>query len=315
MRLKQIAVVACATVLPFSFSGPAQASSDSALLSAILKQAIAQLLQQQTINTTIDGGLEEVRTEVEQSSKRAATAIMNGQIDIYNQQNQKDQQASTFCQEEQTLPTKISKATVQKAYSRQSTSYNDFNSAQATHEPAKFTREKNEQVLKNITSTCDVRILPPVGKKDVSNNMACTDDQVKVITDVATGRKPLPQPPAAFKNTDIGETLKREIDTYNLRMSAVENVIGTSVSEERDAELTAYEKLFASPTIDEINAMSGTGGVSRDALVMQQLNNQLLLRLYKETIESNRLAAIQISQREEQHRREISQLLSNSGRQ
>ena len=92
-------------------------------------------------------------------------------------------------------------------------------------------------------------------------------------------------------------------------------MIGTSVSEERDAELTAYEKLFASPTIDEINAMSGTGGVSRDALVMQQLNNQLLLRLYKEMIESNRLAAIQISQREEQHRREISQLLSNSGRQ
>jgi hypothetical protein len=61
--------------------------------------------------------------------------------------------------------------------------------------------------------------------------------------------------------------------------------------------------------------MSGTGGISRDALVQQQIQNQLLLNIFKEMVETRRLLAIQVAQREEDHRKQIGALISNSGRQ
>lgn len=324
MRIKQLLVATIFASVPL-FAPVKAYASDTAALLAILEQAIMQLLQQQILTQTTEDGLgnvEEAVKSTEQTikveSEANARAIMNGQVDIYNQQNQKDQQASTFCQEDQVLATQIGKAVTQKTYSRQTNMYNKYNSAEAIREPAKFTARHNRQVKENITPACDPRMLPPVGKKDLDNGstpMSCTETQIELATAVASGRKPAPQPPESLKNTDVGEVLQQEIDTYNFRMSAVEAAIGSSISEEMDAQITAYQRLFASPTIEEINAMSGTGGISRDALVQQQIQNQLLLNIFKEMVETRRLLAIQVAQREEDHRKQIGALISNSGRQ
>jgi hypothetical protein len=325
MRIKTIAIATAFSLTPMLASTKAYAAYDTALLAAILQQAIAQLIQQQTINTTIDDGLGNVEDAVKsteqtikQESEQNARAIVNGQVSVYNQQNQKDQQASTFCQEDQVLPTQLSKAVTQKTYSRQTSLYNKYNAVDAVREPAKFTAKLNRDVKSNVTEACDPRVLPPVGKKDLDNGpspMSCTETQIELATSVASGRKPAPQPPDALKETDVGEVLQQEIDTYNFRMSAVEGAIGSSMSEEMDAKIDAYQRLFASPTIEEINAMSGTGGISRDALVQQQLHNQLLLNIFKQSVEQQRLLAILVSQREEDHRKQIGALISNSGRQ
>jgi hypothetical protein len=168
-----------------------------------------------------------------------------------------------------------------------------------------------------VTAACNPLVQPPVGKKDIDVNgsvMSCTDAQVDIATNVATGRKPTPQPTDAVKKSELGEVLQQEIDTYNSRMSAAEGGISNAISEETDAKIAAYQKLFASPTLEEINAMSGSGAASRDQLVMMQLQNQMLLNIFMEVVEIRRLEAIQVAQGEEEHRKKISALIQSAGR-
>jgi hypothetical protein len=321
MRLKRIAAISMVSMLPLFSAGPASAAYDAALLAAILEQAIAQLLQQQQMNSGIEGvddSVQQVDETIKRESEANARAIMNGQIDIYNQQVSRDQQASTFCQDDQALPTRIGRVSTKATYVRQGRLYNKYNSVAATREPAKFTAKTNQDLKNSVTASCNPHLQLPVGKKDIdggSNPMSCTDEQIDIATAVVSGRKPAPQPPAALKDSDVGEVLQAEIDTYNSRMSAVDAAIGNAMSEETDAKIAAYQKLFASPTIEEINAMSGSGGAARDMMVMMQLQNQLLLHTYIEMVEIRRLEAIRVAQGEEDHRKQISALIQNAARQ
>lgn len=320
MNLKQ-AVLPAILIAALGATPPAHAMSESALLAAILEQAIMQLIQQQTINTTIEGGLEsvdgsvqEVKTTIEVESEANARAVMNNERDIYNRQVELDQQASTFCQQDQTAPTQIGKSAAQRTYSGQSRQFNRYNSSEAVSDPAKFTKKINDEVVARITSSCDPRIIPPVGKKDVNNSMSCSPDQIETAVSVATGRKVAPEPPAAMKDTVYGASLRSEIDTYNSRMSAIDGALTHSMSEELDTQIGAYQKLFATPSIEELNNMSGKGGVQRDQLVLMQIQGQLLLNIYRESVEQKRLLAIIAAQGQEQHRQRISQLAQAAGR-
>lgn len=313
MNLKNT-LLSAGVVLAIGMSPPASASSESALLAAILQQAIAQLLQQQIINATIDDGLETVDETIQRESEANARAVMNNERDIYNRQVEMDQQASTFCQQDQTAPTQIGKTAAQRAYSGQSKQFNQYNSAEAVADPSKFTKKVNEELKARVTSTCDPRILPPVGKKDVNNAMSCTPEQISSAVSVATGRKVSPEPPPSIKDTAYGVTLRSEIDTYNSRMSAIEGAITHSMSEELDTQISAYQKLFATPSIEELNAMSGKGGVQRDQLVLMQIQGQLMLNLYRETIETKKLLAIIAAQGQEDHRERISKLAQAAAR-
>ncbi len=313
MNLKNT-LLSAGIMLAMGVSTPASASSESALLAAILQQAIAQLIQQQTINTTIDGGLETVDESVKRESEANARAVMNNERDIYNRQVQMDQQASTFCQQDQTAPTQIGRSASQRTYQGMSAQFNKYNSAEAVANPAKFAHKVNEEVKARVTPTCDPRIIPPVGKKDVNATMACTPAQISSAVSVATGRKVAPEPPPSVQDTDAGVALRSEIDTYNSRMSAIDGALTHSMSEELDTQITAYQKLFATPSIEELNTMSGKGGVQRDQLVLMQIQGQLLLNLYRESIEQKRLLAIIAAQGQEDHRERISKLAQAAAR-
>lgn len=320
MNLKNT-LLSVGAAVALGVSTPAAAVYDSALLAAILEQAIAQLLQQQTINSTIEGGLEdvdgsvqEVKTTIEVESEENARAVMNNDREIYNRQVEMDQQASSFCQQDQTAPTQIGKSAAQRTYSGQSQQFNKYNSPAAVSNPAKFAKQINDEVVARVTNTCDPRIIPPVGKKDVNNSMSCTPEQISSAVSVASGRKVAPEPPPGLKNTDTGVTIRSEVDTYNSRMSAIDGALTHSMSEELDTQITAYQKLFATPSIEELNTMSGKGGVQRDQVVLMQIQGQLLLNIYRESVEQKRLLAIIAAQGQEDHRERISKLAQAAAR-
>lgn len=313
MNLKNT-LLSAGVILALGVSTPAAASSESALLAAILQQAIAQLIQQQTINTTIDGGLETVDQTVQRESEANARAVMNNERELYNRQVELDQQASTFCQQDQTAPTQIGRSAAQRTYSGQSKQFNKYNSPAAVANPSKFAKQINDEVVARVTPTCDPRIVPPVGKKDVNNTMTCTPEQIASAVSVASGRKVSPEPPPSLKDTDAGVAMRSENDTYNSRMSAIDGALTHSMSEELDMQITAYQKLFATPSIDELNAMSGKGGVQRDQVVLMQIQGQLLLNIYRESIEQKKMLAIIAAQGQEFHRERISKMAQATGR-
>ncbi len=297
--------LALIAVSPAFFAPIASASSESALLAAILQQNIQQLVVQQALNAATKAGFGDVVNVVEQATRQATTAQVNADIEARNQQILMDQQASTFCQDDQVAPTKIGRSVVQRTYSNQTKLYNEHNSPQAVSDPSRRNTKQNEKLIAQISDKCDPRVLPPVGKKDVAENanqgLACTESQIIAATQTATGRQVSPELPPALKDTDIGEEVRKRIDTYNSRMSAAEAGISSAMSEEKDTEIAAYQKLFVSPTIEEINAMSGNGGVGRDELVMMQIQSQMMLAMYKEMVEMRRLMAISVAQVEEKN--------------
>lgn len=314
MSIKKALLAAGASAL-IGFSTPAAAYGDSAILMMILEQAIAQLTQQQTINDSVEDGLENVEGAVKDvegtikaESEASARSVINGQRDIYNRQLELDQQAATFCQQDQTAPTQIGKSAMQRAYATQSTQFNRYNSQSAVSDPAKFIKSINDEAATRVTPSCDPRVMPPVGKKDVSQGMTCSPEQVETMVSIVTGRSVLPELPPSAQETAFGVEVRKENNAYNSRMSAIDGALAHSASEELDTQISAYQKLFATPSIEELNNMAGKGGVERDQLVLMQIQGQLLLNIYRESVEQKRLLAIIAAQGQEAHRARISAL-------
>ncbi|WP_311061508.1 hypothetical protein [Pseudomonas aeruginosa] len=314
---KWIAATLCAGALSLG-PQPASASQDTAILMKILAQAIQTLLQLQELNTTTDEGFDKTQEKIMEAAERSTRAILNGQIDVYNREAQRDQEAMPFCPADQTLPTEIGKANTQTTYNRSIGSYNRHNSPQATRNPAKFTAEKNRRVDDVTSPSCNPRIPAEVSKNNVgsgSTQQECTPDQIDVMTDIIIGRDPVSMPTAQFKDKDTGEYIQKEIDTYNSRVALAESGFSSTVTEEQDALIASYEKLLASPTVDEINEMAGKGAVERSEFFNQQIQGQLQVQQLKETLQVKRLLSVIVAQGEERHREKIGELTRNAPKQ
>jgi len=296
-------------------SQQASAVYDTAILLSILEQAVQTLTQLGVLQNTTDTGFKNTQDKIMEAAEREARAILNGQVDVYNKQNQRDQEAMPFCPSDQTLPTEIGKANTQATYNRAIGSYNKYNAPAATRNPAKFTAEKNRRVDDVTTPSCNPRIPAEVGKKDIGSDTTkqeCTPEQIDVMTGIIIGRDPVSMPTAQFKDKDTGEYIQKEIDTYNSRTALAESAFSSTVTEEQDALIASYEKLVTSPTVDEINAMAGKGAVERSELFNQQIQGQLAVHQLKETLAVKRLLAVLVAQGEEEHRRKIGELNRNS---
>ncbi|WP_455233604.1 hypothetical protein [Geopseudomonas aromaticivorans] len=270
--------------------------------------------QGEQTRTTVEEQEQETRDKIEEANQRER----NNQVSIYNEQVKRDQQPLVNCPDDQKIGGQIAKAKTQTSYNLTTSNFNKYNANEARN-VAVFTKEKNEEVLESLTATCDPRIAPPISKDNVEtgsgSKLSCTKEQVKVAVNVITGRKPVPQPVVALAKTDTGRHITAEIDSYNSRMSIIEPALADTMLTETDTLLKAYEKLVETPTVEQINAMSGNGAVERSELFQQQIETQLMIQIYKELMQQTRLLAVVASQQQEEHRQQIGRLVRNQSNQ
>jgi len=322
MRFSTPKKLIAALTLTGAISMPSTAHADgTAILMQMLAQALKQIAEMQAINGSVQTQGENTQSEIEQQGNETRQEIektsieeQNNQRKIYNAEIARQQQAAPYCTSDQKVSGQIATARTQSTYKATVEAYNHYNASPMVRNPAKFEKEKVDEVTAAITSTCDPRIAPPIGKNNVQTaggNLDCTPEQVAVAVNLLTGRKPMVQPPASEAKTDLGVNLKSEIDNYNARLSIVEQAAYSAMAPETDLLLEAYQKLAENPSIEDINKMSATGGVQRTELVQKQLETQLMIQIYKEVLQKTRLQSVIAAQQQEEHHRKIMGITTN----
>ncbi|WP_455233606.1 hypothetical protein [Geopseudomonas aromaticivorans] len=246
---------------------------------------------------------------VEASNKSIQTSQ-----DIATAQTERDQAALPASAQSQQVGTDLGASLTHTVYGLIVEIFKKYTRPEDSRNPAVFIRKENEAVLALASTTCDPRIVPPLGKNNVesaSGALNCTPEQLVSIARQVSGRKTLPPIPVMLAKTDTGEALQNEINVYNSRISIIETAVISSISPKMDELLDAYQALSESPDVEAINAAAGNGAAARHLLFQKQIKTQLLIQAYRQIIERNRVLAVDAARGEHDHYLQIAGLYRN----
>lgn len=291
-----VGVMFLATALTLAPAPPAQADfSSAAIVAAIMK-----------VLDWLKGTLME---NIKEGFEKSTEAILSNDRYLHNLMLDFWQSPGTFCSADQEVPETLSKASEVAAYNAAVTYTNERrkyagNPAQGA---AEFNR-KFDNLIANGSGAggsnggCDPRIPVPI---EADGNLAdCPQETLETQNMALTGFDPQPLPPENLKNTPTGQLWEATHKTNELRKSLAAATHARINNKYQQDLISAYRLYLSKPTVEELERMSAAGAVARDQTVLMQMQGQLLLNLYIETQQQNRLMATLVAQLAEQSNRE-----------
>jgi hypothetical protein len=136
------------------------------------------------------------------------------------------------------------------------------------------------------------------------SRLQCTQEERRIAAAVLVGASPPAELPDAAKAGALGEVYESARTSQIARKQLAALALSDASSWQKEQFIKGYRELLKKPSIEELNANSASGGVQRDAVVLQQLTAQLLLEEYVEKLEQKRLIATMVAQQADAEDRE-----------
>ncbi len=284
----------------FALSGPTHAffgggGFSSAAIVAVLKQILSYL--EGELLDTLHNGFEQQTVQ-----------LINDERFLFNQLMNFRQQPSSFCTSQTRIPGTLSKAAGTSSYGRAVSYYNQR--VQNSGRVSESVAEHNEAVRSASKGGCDPRVPTPIEADEGART--CEGEALALQNEVLSGVISQPMLPEYTRQRTSGQVYEATYTTNEARRSLAAMTINNATSEEQRALIEVYRKLLASPSVEELNQMTADGSVARDQVVLQQVQSQLLLNLYVQSLETNRLLGVLLQQNAEDTERNYMAHLRNN---
>jgi hypothetical protein len=153
------------------------------------------------------------------------------------------------------------------------------------------------------SNTCSPVQAIPVDSTGAKIN--CSDVERFSSATVLMGVAPTPELPDAANAGATGEVYEAARTTSIARKQLALLALSDVSSKDKDQFIAAYRELLGKAPVDEMNQLTASGAVQRDAIVLQRLTAHLLLESYVESLETKRLIATIVAQQTEVDDREV----------